>query len=246
MKLDPIPSIFVFGALTIVVGGLALTLAQAVASFHSTWRRRRFFRHLVALTPGEPDTPSRYQENAAPFAMAAGFEFIGAYRASGRTRRRMRAELWRATNHQTLALISSERLRWARRHRTELISVLDNGQLITTTDEGGDGDPLFLRGETVSPAAGFRDLAAQHEVRLRNAGWHLESFGSIDPAGVLEDLERARVDTLVARGLAFHRDPAQTAWSYTFRGACAVYYPPRTASVPAPLPGQPAPTTTAE
>jgi len=203
---------------------LVAELAWAATALHRLATHRRHFRQLVEFNERDPGESSAYQDGIRPHAFALGFEFVRPYRAYSQSKRRLRAELWRAQDRETLAVLSSERIGWRRCHRTDFISVLENGERITTSDNFDEGDPLALKGELIRRELDFRDLYRLHRRRLGQSGHAAETLGQSDPLSVVVDLERARVQQLAAAGLSRYRDDAQISWSYTLRGACDVYY----------------------
>jgi len=203
---------------------LAASVSRAVGTLRGLARDRRYFRQLIAIRGRDHGDSSTYQDEMRPMTLALGFEYVDAYRAYYRSKRRLRAELWRATDRETLAIVSSERVRWWTRHRTDFVSVLDNGECITTSDNFDEGDPLGLKGELVRRDLNFRDLYALHRRRILHGGHAAETIGQTNPLSVLEDLERSRVQHLAAAGLARYHGDTQISWSYTLRGAYDVYY----------------------
>lgn len=203
---------------------LAWKIARIAATLRGLVRERRYFRHLIALQDRNHDEPSDYQDAARPVALALGFEYVDSYRAYHRSKRRLRLDLWRAADRETLALVSAERILWWTRHRTVFVSVLNDGARIATSDNFDEGDPLGLKGELIRRSLGFRDLYTLHCRRVQQGGRTAETIGQTNPLSVVEDLERSRVQQLAGAGLARYRGETQISWSYTLRGACDVYY----------------------
>lgn len=209
------------GLLALATCGLALRPALALSALART---PRYFRHLVGVSRRGRHEVTEYQEEARPIALALGYEFVDTYRAYRGSGRHLRMDLWRARDADTLAMVGVSRVLWWDYSRTVLVSVLDDGTRVTTTDNFDEGDPRGAKGETVHPGAGYRELHARHWERIRASAAQPEPIGFANPLSVIEDLERQRVQVLVDAGMARFRGETQHAWSYTWRGAFEVYY----------------------
>lgn len=207
--------------LALAVCVLAVRPALALSALART---PRFFRHLVAVSRRGRHDVTEYQEATRPVAFALGYEFVDTYRAYRGSGRHLRLDLWRGRDSDTLAMVGVSRVLWWDYSRTALVSVLEDGTRLTTTDNFDEGDPRGVKGETVQPGAGFRELHARHRERIRASAAQPELIGFADPLSVIEDMERLRVQTLADAGIARFRGETQHAWSYTWRGAFEVYY----------------------
>lgn len=207
--------------LALVALALAVRPALALAALART---PRFFRHLVGVSRRGRHEVTEYQEETRPIALALGYEFVDTYRAYRGSGRHLRLDLWRGRDNDTLAMVGVSRVLWWDYSRTVLVSVLEDGTRLTTTDNFDEGDPRGVKGEAVHPSAGFRELHARHRERIRASAARPEPIGFANPLSVIEDLERQRVQALADAGIARFRGETQHAWSYTWRGAFEVYY----------------------
>lgn len=221
--MDPLLPHFWQVPVLLALAACALAVRSA-AALTALARTPRFFRRLVAVSRKGRDDVAEYHEVSRPIALALGYEFVETFRAYRGSGRHLRLDLWRSREGDTLAMVGVSRFLWWDYARTALVSVLDDGTRITTTDNFDEGDPRGVKGELVRPGAGFRDLHAAHRARIRASGAQAESIGFSDPLGAIEDLERQRVQALAGAGITRFHGETENAWSYTWRGAFEVYY----------------------
>jgi hypothetical protein len=86
---------------------------------------------------------------------------------------------------------------------------------------------MRLRGTEVFLEEEFGPLYRRHQARIEALGREIKNFGFDNVLPALEELERVRVEKLVARGWARYRNGNSNIWSYTFRGAAEVYFKER-------------------
>ncbi len=219
------PHSWMLGAVAAIAAlAIAVNSARFLLVLHGLARTPRYFRALTEIRADFRDDVDDYLETARPVALALGFEYMNTYRAKRRSGRHLRLDLWRAPRRDTLAAVSTSRFLFWDYRRTILVSVLDDGSRITTSDNYGEGDPLGLHGEVVRPGSGFRELHVVHLRRVRQSKCAAEIIGGVAPLAALEDLARAHVQQLADAGLARYHGETQRAWSYTLRGACNVYF----------------------
>lgn len=211
-----------------VVGVIAVYLAFKILSFLMVFPalmlERRFIRFLSPATAEERTLVSDYMEEARPLAMARGFRFINTYKPDKGPWRNILVDLWRSDDGRVLALVGTGYMVGAEYSRTAFYSILNDGTRLSTADNFDEGDPLGVENTMIRPGLGFDELYTVHRARLEAAHAAVEDLSEGDPMAVLEEAERRHVQRLVGEGLAKYRDLTENCWSYTFRGACEVYY----------------------
>ncbi len=211
-----------------VVGVISVYLAFKILAFLMVFPalllEKRFIRFLSPASAEERSLISDYMEEVRPLAMAKGFRFINTYKPDKGPWRNILVDLWLSEDRRVLALVGTGYVIGAEYSRTAFYSILDNGTRMTTADNFDEGDPLGVENSLIRPGLAFDELYSLHVKRLDAATEGAEFFSEADPMAVLEEAERRHVQRLVDQGLAKYRDLTENCWSYTFRGACEVYY----------------------
>ncbi|MHC5115128.1 MAG: hypothetical protein ACYTGP_11960 [Planctomycetota bacterium] len=175
---------------------------------YRTWRRE---------TADDPPFASPYLEEMNLQATEQGFTHDGAYRID-KTGGAVRyvAHFWTGPHRYALALVASGGAGPLRQNVTLLLSRLESGPWLLTCDDHFESDMTGLVEIHVEMNADFGELLDAHFVRLRASDVPYEPLpGPLAEEGYHE-MEAARRDELVRRGLARERDDH---WSLTFRGA---------------------------
>jgi hypothetical protein len=200
---------------------LSFRMLLPIAALAALTLVKRYFRFLIPVPDAERAEAGEYLTEARALALGDGFEFVNTYRPFRGPRVHRLVDVWRADDLKTIALVSEGA---ASRNETILVSALEDGRRLTTTDNSHAGDPRGFGGVLARPGATFRELCRTHRARVSAHQAEPVSMGGSDPVAVIEDLDRSLVQRLVESGLARYRNERQTSWSYTLRGGYEVYY----------------------
>lgn len=203
---------------------LAIRVLSFLLVFPSLLWEKRFIRFLAPATADERSLISDYMEEARPLALARGFKFVNTYKPDRGPWRAVLLDLWLSEDARTAVIVGTGYMFGSEYKRTAFYSILSDGRRLVTSDNFDEGDPLQLIDNLIRPDLGFDGLYETHLGRLNKARQGVERFSGTDPMGTLEEAERRYVRRLVDAGLARFRDLTKNCWSYTFRGACDVYY----------------------
>lgn len=202
---------------------LSVKIAALMLPVVSVALGKRYFRSLVPATNDDRDDIGEYAAEARVLAMGEKFEFVNTYVWFRGPMKGRIADVWRAEDFKTIAVVAEGRPTESAYGRTRFVSVTGDGDRLTTTDNVLVGDPRGFEGAVAWPGMTFRELHYMHKQRIAAANSEPVTIGDIDPVSAIEDLERQHVQQLVSAGLARYRNKTQTAWSYTLRGGYEIH-----------------------
>lgn len=126
---------------------------------------------------------------------------------------------WLSPDLKSFLCIAGGKLAMVDHKRTQLISKLENGRILVTTDECGMEDFSGTRDLELLLNANLPELHALHQQRLAAAGSPATAFASINLLGQYEALNELRVKALIDRGFARFADAQCNAYRFTLKGA---------------------------
>jgi hypothetical protein len=190
---------------------------------------KRYVKNLQALEPNGKRNPG-YDAGPHPYLDAVneqagqlGFEYCGTYVRATKGATRARTVIWRASERDILVRVTVVKAGPLQQKVTSLISLVGNHYLVTTDDFGEDDISGLLDFEVLQNAH-FPELLDRHEDRLERSDEPCVHFVA---ENVLEDMDAIQIERarrMVELGYGKFRDPEQSIWSYTFKGAVHFYF----------------------
>jgi len=126
---------------------------------------------------------------------------------------------WLSPEQKSFLCIAGGKLAMVDHKRTLILSKLDNGRVLVTTDECGMEDFSGTRDLELLLNANLSELHALHQQRLSSASVSPSTFAPTNLLGQYEALNEIRVRALVDRGLARFVDAQCNVYRFTFKGA---------------------------
>jgi hypothetical protein len=126
---------------------------------------------------------------------------------------------WLSADQKSLLCIGGGKLAVVDYKRTLVLSKLENGRILVTTDECGMEDFSGTRDLELLLNAHLPELHALHQRRLLAASSPAAAFAPTNLLGQYEALNEIRVRALIDRGLARFVDAQCDAYRFTVKGA---------------------------
>jgi len=200
---------------------LSVVLLFVVVFIVTAWLERK---HIHVLVPrGHAPQLSAYAEAMNRGASEAGYQGHGPHGHANGGSYDLALYLWLSPEALTIAVVCGGKMVGVPYKRTILLSRLENGQYLETQDDFGEGDISGVSDVGVLMNAGFAELHRAHHQRLIESSCPAVPLSPLRLLDELAEVERQRAARLVARGLGRYRDPAHGVWSYTLRGAVALF-----------------------
>lgn len=173
---------------------------------------------MVPLEPENRAEFTKYHLEMNRLATEYSFEHCGEYKHAKGGRYKLYFTLWISPDKQTMGIIVGGRLARVQMRHTRLISFLDTGNIILTTDEVGYFDISGTSESEVVYKADFGELLAHHEQCLQS---RLGQVISLNPDQLLQqyqDYELYKVERILALGYGAYTDVDQREWRHTVYG----------------------------
>lgn len=126
---------------------------------------------------------------------------------------------WLSPDQKSFVSIGGGKLAVVDYKRTSILSKLENGRILLTTDECGTEDFSGTRDVELLLNANLPELDALHQRRLAAASAPAVNFATTNLLAQYEALNEMRVKALVDRGLARFVDAQCNSYRFTLKGA---------------------------
>lgn len=186
------------------------------------WEKRRIEAYSVP-EPGteNPCTPYALQRNRE--AKKLGYRYGGAYHDARESIYKCRYDYWLSADSTVLAWVSCGTIATLPLKSVNLISQLEDGRYLQTTDMKGQSDLSGLIDLQIWPKLTFSKLAERHDARLATLRETPIPFSEA-PLRAASNIRRAQAQRLVDQGDAQFVDDDQSIWKYTLKGALRFYF----------------------
>ncbi|MGD0769209.1 MAG: hypothetical protein ABSB42_13575 [Tepidisphaeraceae bacterium] len=161
---------------------------------------------------------SPYVRRMSDDVNAEGFVF-GDYIAHAKPSIKICGTVWLSRDGRTLVVTSSGTVSRLRSKQTFLISPLNDGTYLCTTDNVGESDPSRLLRFKRRWNGLFADLWKLHQKRLSSEPFAVTAFRQSAPFDILTEIYGRRTQAMNEKGLARYADADQAYWRHTFLGA---------------------------
>jgi len=186
------------------------------------WEKRR----ILAYSLPEPDreypcTPYGLQRNRE--VKKLGYRYGGVYHDARGSIYKCRYDFWLSPDSTILVWIGCGTVARLAAKSVNLISQLEGGRYLQTTDMTGETDLSGLTDLQIWPKQTFRKLVDRHNARLEALGASALPFSDAPMRDVI-NIRRVRALRLVEQGDAKYVDDNESIWKYTLKGALRFYF----------------------
>ena len=210
---DTISKSYFFGLGGLLVAFLLLLIVVAMVE-------KRFSRPYLRQ-PMDSAFLSPYVRRMSDDAHAAGFIF-GDYLAHAKPSIKICGTVWFSQDKRTLLAATSGTVSGLKSRQTYLVTPLNDGTYLCTTDNIGESDPSGLFRFKRHWNGLFRNLWALHQKRLAKAGPAAMEFREDSAFDALTEVWDRRVQLMIDKGLAQYIDAEQQCWRHSFFGAVGI------------------------
>jgi hypothetical protein len=184
------------------------------------WEKRRTEAYTV---PGAENPCTSYALQRNREAKRLGYRYGGAYHDSRGSIYKCRYDFWLSPDSTVLAWVSCGTIATLPLKSVNLISQLEDGSYLQTTDMTGQSDLSGLTDLQIWPNHTFSKLADRHLARLEKRRETPVPFAE-GPLPAASSIRRAQAQRLVDQGDTQFVDDEQSIWKYTLKGALRFYF----------------------